>query len=95
LAKTCYTGKQPLKDSLETIKWQGFEQEDGLIGFDALKQQPSPTMRLRQAELMILIRCSKEGEICQNDNLVQILARKRNLNMEPSQKGILWWLHNY
>jgi hypothetical protein len=83
----CYIGKQPWKDSLETICWQGFEQEDILIGFEALKQQPSPTMRLHQAELMILIRGSKGGEIRQNDNLVQNLVRKRNLNKEPSQKG--------
>jgi hypothetical protein len=27
------TSKQPWKDSLEMMKWQGFEQEDSLIGF--------------------------------------------------------------
>jgi hypothetical protein len=27
------TGNQPLKDSLKMISWEGFEQEDDLIGF--------------------------------------------------------------
>jgi hypothetical protein len=27
------TGNQPWNDSLEMISWQGFEQEDNLIGF--------------------------------------------------------------
>jgi hypothetical protein len=44
-------------------------------------------MRLRPLELMILIRGSKGGEICQNGNLVQNLARKHNPNKEPSQRG--------
>jgi hypothetical protein len=43
-------------------------------------------MRLRQAELTILIRGSKRGEIRQNDNLFQILVRKRNPIKEPSQR---------
>jgi hypothetical protein len=68
------------------ISWQCFEQEDDLIGFEALKQ-PSPVMRLHQAELMILIRGSKGGEIHQNGDLVQNLVRKHNLNKEPSQRG--------
>jgi hypothetical protein len=32
------TGKQPWKDSLKTMKWQGFEQEDSLIGFEILEK---------------------------------------------------------
>jgi hypothetical protein len=44
-------------------------------------------MRLCQAELMVLIRGSKGGEIHQNGNLIQILARKRNPIKEPSQRG--------
>jgi hypothetical protein len=43
-------------------------------------------MRLHLAELTILIQGSKGGEILQNNNLVQILARKRNPNKEPSKK---------
>jgi hypothetical protein len=38
-------------------------------------------------ELTILIWCSNGGEICQNDKLDQNLARKRNPDKEPSQKG--------
>jgi hypothetical protein len=44
-------------------------------------------MRLRQAELMILIWGSKGGENHQNGNLVKNLAQKRNRIKEPSQKG--------
>jgi hypothetical protein len=72
------TSNQPWKGSLEMISWQGFEQGKGLIGFGAMKQQSSSTMSLCQAESTILIRGSKGGEIRQNDNLVQNLARKRN-----------------
>jgi hypothetical protein len=45
------------------ISWQGFEQEDDLISFGAMKQQSFSMMRLRQAELTIFIRGSKGGEI--------------------------------
>jgi hypothetical protein len=78
---------QPWKDSLETISWQAFEQEDGLISFRAMKQQSFLTMRLLQAESTILLRGSKGGEIHRRGNLVQNLARKRNHNKEPSQGG--------
>jgi hypothetical protein len=81
------TDNQPWKDSLKTISWQGFEQEDGLIVFGAMKQQYSSMMRLRQAELTILIWGSKGGEICQNDNLVQNLARKCNPNKKLSHEN--------
>jgi hypothetical protein len=81
------TRKQPWKDSFDTISWQGFEQEDGRIGFEAMKQQSSLMMWVCQAELTILIRRSKGGGIRQNGNLVQNLARKRNPDKEPSQKG--------
>jgi hypothetical protein len=53
----------------------------------AREQQSFSMMRLHQAELTILIRGSKEGEIRQNNNLVQNFARKRNHNKEPSQRG--------
>ncbi len=53
------------------MKRQGFKQEESLIGFGAMKQQSSSMMRLRQAELMILIWGSKGGENRQNGNLVQ------------------------
>jgi hypothetical protein len=79
------TSNQPWKDSLETISWQCIEQEDGLISFGAMKQQSSSTMKLCQAELMILIWGSKGGKIHQKGNLVQNLPRKRNHNKEPSQ----------
>jgi hypothetical protein len=52
----------------------------------AMKQQSSSTMRLRQAELMILIRGSKGGKIRQNDNLVQNPTRKRNPDKMPSHE---------
>jgi hypothetical protein len=81
-------GKQPWKDSLKTMSWQGLKQEDGLISFRAVKQQSSLMMRLRQAELMIPIWGSKGGEIRQNDNLVQILAQKHNPIKEPSRRRI-------
>jgi hypothetical protein len=68
------------------MSWQGFEQEDGLISFRAMKPQSSSTMRLRQAELTILIRGSKGGEIRQNDNLVQNPARKHNPDKKPSHE---------
>jgi hypothetical protein len=55
--------------------------------FRAMKQQSSSMMRLHQAELTLLIRRTKGKEIRQNDNLVQALARKRNPDKEPSQKG--------
>jgi hypothetical protein len=71
------------------ISWQGFKQVESLIGFRALKQPSSSMMRLRQEELTILIRGSKGREICQNDTLVQILARKRNHDKEPSQKDLM------
>jgi hypothetical protein len=73
---------------LKTISWQRFEQQDGLIGFKAMKQQLTSMMRLCQVELTILKHGSKGGEIRQNGNLVQNLARKRNPIQEPSQKGI-------
>jgi hypothetical protein len=80
--------QQPtLENLLETISWLGYEQEDGLICFGAMKQQSSSTMRLHQAELMILIRGSKGGEIHQNDNLVQNPAWKRNPDKEPSHEN--------
>jgi hypothetical protein len=44
-------------------------------------------MRVRQTELMILIRNSKGGETRQNDSLVQNLAQKCNIDKEPSQRG--------
>jgi hypothetical protein len=44
-------------------------------------------MRLHQAELTILIRGSKGGEIRQNDKLVQNPARKRNPDKEPTQEN--------
>jgi hypothetical protein len=44
-------------------------------------------MRIRQAELMILIQRSKGKEFRQKRNLVQNLARKHNLNKEPLQRG--------
>jgi hypothetical protein len=80
-------GSQPWKDSLETISWQGFGQEDGLISFGAMKQQCSSMVWLRLVELTIFIRGSKGGEIHQNGHLVQNLARKRNPDKESSQKG--------
>jgi hypothetical protein len=52
-----------------------------------MNKQSSLMMRFHQAKLMILIRGSKGGEIHQNGNLVEILARKRNHNKEPSQRG--------
>jgi hypothetical protein len=64
---------------------QGFKQEDYLKGFRVMNQQSYSTMRLHQAELTILIRGSKGGEIYQKDNLVQNLARKHNHRQEPSQ----------
>jgi hypothetical protein len=51
-----------------------------------MKQQSSSTMRLRQAELAILKRGSKGGEIRQNDNLVQNPAQKRNPDKKLSHK---------
>jgi hypothetical protein len=51
-----------------------------------MKQQSSSTMRLHQAELTILKRGSKGGEIRQNDNLVQNPAWKRNPNKKPSHE---------
>jgi hypothetical protein len=44
-------------------------------------------MRFHQAELMILIRRSKGGEIYQKGDLVQNLARKCNPIKEPSLRG--------
>jgi hypothetical protein len=41
---------------LEMISLQGFQQEDNLIGFRAMRQQSSSLMILHQAELTILIR---------------------------------------
>jgi hypothetical protein len=41
------TGKQPWKDSFETMKRQGFEQEDYLKGFSVMIRQSPPTMRSR------------------------------------------------
>jgi hypothetical protein len=69
------------------ISWPGFEQEDGMISFGAMKQHSSSMMRLHQAELMILIRGSKGGEIRQNDDLVQNPAWKRNPDKEPSHEN--------
>jgi hypothetical protein len=43
-------------------------------------------MMLRQAELTVLIRGSKGGEIRQNDNLVQNPAQKRNIDKTPSHE---------
>jgi hypothetical protein len=51
-----------------------------------MKQQSSSTMRLRQAELTILKRGSKGGEIHQNDNLVQNPAQKGNPDKKPSHE---------
>jgi hypothetical protein len=51
-----------------------------------MQQQSSSMMRLHQAELTTLIRRTKGKEIRQKRNLIQNLARKRNLNKEPSQK---------
>jgi hypothetical protein len=53
------TSNQPWKDLLEMISWQGFEHEDNMIDFKAMKQQSSSMMRLHPAELSILIRGSK------------------------------------
>jgi hypothetical protein len=64
-----------------------FEQEDYLNGFWVMNQQSSSMMRFHQVGLTVFIRRSKGGEIRQKRNLVQNLARKRNLNKEPSQKG--------
>jgi hypothetical protein len=44
-------------------------------------------MKLCQVELTILIWGSKGGEICQNSNLVQNLAREHNPIKELSQRG--------
>jgi hypothetical protein len=44
-------------------------------------------MRLCQAELTILKRGSKGGEMRQNDNLVQNPARKRNPDKKPSHEN--------
>jgi hypothetical protein len=52
-----------------------------------MNQQSSSRMRFCQVESMILNRRLKEGEIRQKGNLVQNLARKRNHNKEPSQRG--------
>jgi hypothetical protein len=51
-----------------------------------MKQQSSSTMRLRQAELTILKRGSKGGEIHQNGNLVQNPAQKGNPDKKPSHE---------
>jgi hypothetical protein len=76
-----------LERLLETISWKCFKQGESLIGFKAMKQQSSTTIRLHQAELTILIWGSKGGEIHQNDKLVQNPSHKRNPDNEPSQKG--------
>jgi hypothetical protein len=59
-----------------------------MIGFGSMKQQSSSPMRLRQAELMILIQGSKGGEIHQKGNLVHILLKgvttTRNHHKEDS-----------
>jgi hypothetical protein len=72
------------------MKRQGFEQEDNLIDFAAMKQHSSSMMRLRQAELTILIRGSKGGEIRQNDHLVQILLRSV-IPTKSHHPRIQWW----
>jgi hypothetical protein len=77
------TGNKPWKDSLETMSWQGFEQEDDLISFWAMKQQSSSTMRLRQVDLTILILGSKGGEIL--TIWFQNPAQTCNPDKEPSQ----------
>jgi hypothetical protein len=61
VGKKWATGNQPWKDLLKTISWQGFEEEDSLISFEAMKQQSSSMIRLCQAELTILIRGSKSS----------------------------------
>jgi hypothetical protein len=50
------------------ISWQGFEQENGLIGFGAMKQQSYSMMRFHQAELTIPTQGPKGGEIHQKGN---------------------------
>jgi hypothetical protein len=52
-----------------------------------MKQQSFSMMRLRQAELMILIWGSKGGENRQMAIWFKNLAQKRNRIKEPSQKG--------
>jgi hypothetical protein len=54
-----------------------------------MKQQSSPLMRLRQAEMMILIQGSKGGEIRLNDNFVQNPAWKHNSDKEQSQEDLM------
>jgi hypothetical protein len=64
-----------------------FGTREFLEGFRLMNKQSSSMMRFRQAKLTILICGSKGGEIRQNGNLVQILARKCNPIKEPSQRG--------
>jgi hypothetical protein len=88
-------GKQPWKDSLKTMKRQGFEQKDYLKDFSVMIQHTTSMISLHQAELMILIWRSKEREFHQKCNLVQNPARKRNHNKKPSQRGFDGRLHDY
>jgi hypothetical protein len=64
-----------------------FQTRGFLEWFQVMNQQSFSMMRFCQAELMILIRRSEGGEIRQNSNFVQNLARKRNPIKEPSQRG--------
>jgi hypothetical protein len=88
--RKCAAGKQPWKDSLETMKRQYFKQEDNLIGFCSNETIFFLNDEV-QAELMILIRDSKGGEICRNDHLVQILVGSV-IPTESHHMRIQWWL---
>jgi hypothetical protein len=80
------TGKQPWKDSLETISWQGFGQEGYLKGFSN-----QPTIFLNDEISSSEVDDSQlEVEGSRNPpkvNLVQNLARKSNPIKEPSHSG--------
>jgi hypothetical protein len=76
------------------MKQQGFEQEDYLKGFRAMKQQSSSMMMLRQAELMILIQGSKEEKSAKTTIWFKILLE----NVIPTKSHhtrIQWWLRYY
>jgi hypothetical protein len=80
------TGNQPWKDSLETISWQDFDQEDDLIGFWGNETTILLNYEVASSRVDILIRGLKGGEICPNDNLVQNPAQKRNPDKKPSHE---------
>jgi hypothetical protein len=80
------TDNQPWKDSLETVSWQGFEQEDDLIGFWGNET----TIFLNDEIASSRVDDSQTGfkgrRNPQNDNLVQNPAWKCNPNKKPSHE---------